>query len=87
MTDGRINPRERVAALDALDALAWQLNAAGTWLGEGGAETESDMLEQAARSVAAACWLLSRPIRPQPGPEKWQQPVYGTDLSGQPYRH
>jgi len=84
--NGRISVRERVAALDALEALAWQLNQAGAWLGECGAETETDMLEQAARSILAACWLLSRPIRGEPGPERWQVAVSGTTVDGQPYR-
>ncbi len=86
MTDGRISVRERVRALERLSDLAFELNRAGSWLGEGGAETEADMLEQAARSILAACWLLSRPIRGEPGPERWQVAVSGTTVDGQPYR-
>ena len=86
MTDGRISVRERMAALAALEKAAFDLNAAAAWLAEGAAETESDMVETAARSILAACWLLSRPIRFQPGPERWQMAVSGTDVNGQPYR-
>jgi hypothetical protein len=64
---------ELVQALDRLNALAWELNQIGSWLADNpSTETPSDMLEQAARSVLAACWLLERPLRPQPPPERWQ---------------
>ena len=78
--------QERIRALEALEAIAWQLNAAGAWLGECGAETESDMAESAARSVLSACWLLSRPIRPEPPADRWQVATHGTDVNGRPYR-
>jgi hypothetical protein len=81
MTDGRISVRERTAALERLNDLAFELNAAGAWLGECGSETEADMCEAGAKSVLAACWLLSRPLRPDPPADRWQQPV-----NGQPYR-
>jgi hypothetical protein len=91
MTDGRISVQERIRALEALEAIAWQLNAAGAWLGECGAETEADMLEDAARSVLAACWLLSRPIRPDPPAGRWQQPDaperYGQPVNGYQHRY
>ncbi len=85
MTDGRISVRERMRALERLDRLAWELNQAGAWLAECGSETEGDMIEQAARSVLSACWLLSRPVRGEPGPERWQVAVSGTDVNGRPY--
>ena len=89
MTDGRISVRERVAALERLNDLAFELNAAGSWLGECGSETEADMLEAGAN--LAACWLLSRPLRPDPPADRWQQPdaprQYGQSANGcrQPY--
>ncbi len=70
--DKRLSLRERSQALVALDQLAWQLNQAAAWLSGLGVETEADMLEQAARSTAACCWLLSRPFRAQPPPDRWQ---------------
>lgn len=75
MTDPRISVHDRVRALQALEHLAWQMNQAAHWLGEAGMETEADMIEQAARSVLASCWLLERPIRPQVPPGRWQQPA------------
>jgi hypothetical protein len=86
VTDGVINVRERVAALEALDGLAWQLNAAAGWLADGGCETEADMTEQAARGILAACWLLSRPIRSSPGPERWQVAANAAAVNGYGHR-
>ena len=73
MPDQRISVRDRVRAIDALEALAWQLNAAAAWLGKAGCESESDQLDHASVLVLAACQLLSRPIRPRPVAEPWQQ--------------
>jgi hypothetical protein len=36
-----------------------------------GIESEADLLDRAARDIAAACWLLERPLRAQPPPEQW----------------
>jgi hypothetical protein len=62
-----------VLALDRLNALAFEVNQIGSWLAEAGIETESDKLELAATHIAAACWLLERPIRARPAPDRWQQ--------------
>ena len=62
-----------VAGCDRLDAIAWELNRAAQWAADEGKETEADMLEQHARGVLAVCWLLSRPIRPDPPPQPWRQ--------------
>ena len=72
MADG-ISPHQRVQVLDRMNAMAWEFNQIGAWLGESGAETKSDMLVQAARSDLAPCWLLARrrPVR-DPG---WQMRV------------
>ena len=67
-----LSVHDRVQALTAMEANAVELNAIAAWLSKAGAETEADMLEQAARSVLASCWLLERPLRPQPPPERWE---------------
>jgi hypothetical protein len=63
MTDRRITVQDRVRPLGRLDGLARELKAAAAWLRDSGLETEADMLEQSARSILAACWLIERPIR------------------------
>jgi hypothetical protein len=73
VTDRRISVRERVQALQRLEALAFEVNQISAWLAGAGIETESDMLDQAAKAVLASCWLLSRPVRAQLPPERWQQ--------------
>lgn len=75
MSDRRISVHDRVQALGRLNAIAFELNKIAAWLGEVGVETESDMLDKAARGILAACWLLERPIRLQLPPERWQQPA------------
>jgi hypothetical protein len=65
------------SALAALERTAWELNSAASWLSREGHETESDMIEQSARSILAACWLLSRPFRAQPPPERWSAAQQG----------
>ena len=84
MTDRRIRVQDRAQALGRLDAMAWELNQISAWLGEHGIETEADMLEQSARGILAACWLLSRPIRPEPHPERWQQAAAHLAVDGYP---
>lgn len=74
MTERRVSVRERVQILDQLDATMWWLNKLAGWLGERGVESEADLLDQAAKDIATACWLLSRPIRAKPPPEAWRQP-------------
>ena len=74
MPDTRISVRDRVRAVDHLEKLAWDLNAAAAWLGREGCESESDQLDHASVLVLAACQLLSRPIRPRPVAERWDQP-------------
>ena len=71
MADQRISTRDRVQILDQLDGTMWWLNKLAGWLGERGIESESDLLDQAAKDIATACWLLSRPLRAKPPPEAW----------------
>jgi hypothetical protein len=60
------------AALAHLERVAFDLNQAAAWLGEDASqETPSDMLEDAARSILAACWLIERPFRRQLPPGQW----------------
>jgi hypothetical protein len=70
-TDKRLAVAERLQALDRLEAVAVELNQIAAWLGGFGVETEADMAERAARDLLAACWLLSRPLRPEPPPDRW----------------
>jgi len=74
MSDQRITVRDRVQALERLNAVAWELNQVATWLAQAGIETEADMINQAAKDLLASCWLLERPIRARPAPERWSQP-------------
>jgi hypothetical protein len=70
-TDKRLSVAERLAATGWLEAVAFELNQIAAWLGGYGVETEADMTERAARDLLAACWLLSRPLRAEPPPERW----------------
>lgn len=72
MPDRRLSVRDRVSILAQLDATMWWLNRLSTWLGQRDVESESDLLDQAAKDIATACWLLSRPLRAKPPPERWQ---------------
>ncbi len=71
--DRRISLHERVQAVDRLEAMAWEANQIASWLARSDIETESDFIESAARTLLAACHLLSRPIRADAPPERWQQ--------------
>ena len=72
MPDQRISVRDRVRAIDALEALAWQLNAAAAWLRKAGCESESDQLDHVGagpgRVPAAEQADPARPVA-----EPWQQ--------------
>jgi hypothetical protein len=68
----QLTVRDRLAALDHLEQTARYLNRLAAWLGEQGCETESDMTNESAKGLLAACWFLSRPIRAQPPPEQWR---------------
>lgn len=73
MPDSRISVHDRVLALQALEAIAFEANRIASWLASCGVETESDMIEGAARDLLASCHLLSRPVSAQLPPERWQQ--------------
>jgi hypothetical protein len=71
VTEPAARRAQLAAALAHLKRTAWDLNQGATWLAEEGHETEADMCEQSARSILAACWLLSRPFRAQLPPGRW----------------
>jgi hypothetical protein len=71
--DRRITLHERVQAVDRLEAMAFEANQIASWLARCDLETEADKAELAAVHLLAAVALLSRPIRPQLPPERWQQ--------------
>jgi hypothetical protein len=75
MADRRISIRDRVQILDQLDATMWWLNKLSGWLASHDIESEADLLDQAAKDIATASWLLSRPIRAKLPPEAWRQPA------------
>ena len=70
--DKRLSVAERMTAADRLEAMAVELNAIASWLGGHGVETEADMTERAARDLLGVCWLITRPLRADPPPERWQ---------------
>lgn len=72
--DKRITRQERVRTIDYLAWLASEANKAADWLGDAQLETEADLVEQAARTLLASCWMLERPLRAQPPPARWQLP-------------
>jgi hypothetical protein len=75
--DRRLTLHERSRALQRLDELAFELNDIATWLGGLGVEVEADQLDQAAKGILAACWLLSRPFRTQLPPDRWRAAQQG----------
>ena len=74
MPDRRLSVRDRVAAIESLEATARHLNLISAWLGEAGLEVESDAVNDAAKSCLAACWWISRPLSPRLPPSRWTQP-------------
>ena len=67
----RLSVHDRVAVLQRIEAMATELNAIAAWLGQR-AESEADVIDGAARDLLAAAWMLERPLRPKPPPERWQ---------------
>jgi hypothetical protein len=74
MAEPRLSVHDRVMALERLESVAVELNAIAAWLGGYAIETEADTIDRAARDLLASCWLLSRPLRAELSPERWQQP-------------
>jgi hypothetical protein len=77
VTEPAARRAQLASALAHLEMVAWDINRAATWAANEGHETESEMLEDAARSVLASCWLLERPFRPQLPPGAWRQQQAG----------
>lgn len=80
MPDSRISVHDRVAAIDHLEAAALDLNQVAAWLGQAGCEPEADAVNDAAKSLLAACWWLNRPLSPRLPPQRWQQPGMGRSV-------
>ena len=80
MADQRVSVHDRVQILDQLDATAWWLNKLAGWLASRDVESEADLLDQAAKDIATACWLLSRPLRAKPPPEQWKPAGMGPKI-------
>jgi hypothetical protein len=75
MTETRVSVRERVRVIADIEGLAHYANAIATWLGEAGLEVESDAVNDASKSLLAACWFLDRPLRMHLPPQRWPQPA------------
>jgi hypothetical protein len=71
----QLSVRDRLACIEGLERTARWLNTMAAWLGERGLETEADTVQSAAYASLAACWWISRPLRPPPPPEQWQEPA------------
>lgn len=67
-----LSVRERVHAMEGLERLAREANAAAGWLAGRGMETESDMAEAAAVRLMACAHLVARPISAQLPAARWQ---------------
>ena len=59
----RLSAADRIAILGELEQTAETLNRIAVLLDQQDAGVPSEITEQAARSVAAACWILQTPIR------------------------
>jgi hypothetical protein len=75
MGDQRISVHHRVLVLQRIEAMATELNAMASWLGQQGVEYESDLLDNSARDLLSVCWMLERPLRPRLPPTRWPQPA------------
>jgi hypothetical protein len=84
MPDQRLSVHDRCQILGQLEQGARWLNALASWLGQQGVESEADMIDQAARDLLAAAYLLERPLQPKPPPERWPQPGTCEDGMSQP---
>jgi len=79
MPDRRLSVHDRCLAIDALEQRARDLNLMAAWLGEAGLEVEASAVDDASKSLLAACWWISRPLRPQLPPQRWPQPAQYAD--------
>lgn len=62
MTD-RLNMTQRVRVLEALERISFELADIAAWLSRLDADAPAVMLEDAARNVAAAGWVVETPVR------------------------
>lgn len=77
MADRRLSVHDRVQAIEALESTARYINLISAWLGEAGLEVEASAVDDAAKSLLAACWWLDRALRMQLPPQRWPQPADG----------
>jgi hypothetical protein len=61
----RLPVQHRVLVLAELERISFTLADISTWLSHNDADAAAVMLEDAARNVAAAGWVLETPIRPR----------------------
>ena len=59
----RLSAADRIAVLGELETTAETLNRIAVALDGQDATVPAEILEQAARSIAAACWILQAPVR------------------------
>jgi hypothetical protein len=64
VTEG-LNPANRALVLEHLERLEPDLAQISTWLAGIGEDRAAEVLDCAARDVAAASWALERPLRPR----------------------
>jgi hypothetical protein len=64
--------RDRLQALAMLEAMADELGLISTWLSKCDEDKAAITLEDAHKSIAAAAWALSTPLRHHP--EGWLSP-------------
>jgi len=81
MADRRISVRDRVKVIEDIEGTANYLNSIAARLGEHDLEVEANAVDDAAKSLLAAWWWLSRPLRPQMPPQRWQQPTCREGMS------
>ena len=81
MAEIRVSVRDRVKVIADIEAMALYANSVAAWLGEQGVETEANAVDDAAKSLLAACWWLDRPLRAQLPPQRWPQPTCRDGMS------
>jgi len=84
MSERQISVHDRVNAIDQLEGVADYLNSMASWLSQHALVNEADAVNEAAKSLLASCWWLSRPLNPKLPPRRWQQPQQQPAQDGRP---